>query len=90
MEVDSYQSEKKFVYKAVHPKVMKVLMKMKAPTPIRLVSDALQPITGSLSELSKAPQRKVLNISPLKIEKQAVTLNLSMNGIRMRRTSLTK
>ncbi|OMJ94386.1 hypothetical protein SteCoe_2433 [Stentor coeruleus] len=90
MEVDSFQNERKIGFKAVHPKVINILMKMKVPSPTRLVSDILQPITGSLAELQRDAPKGILGFSPMKTEKKAVTLNLSLNRMKNRRGDMNK
>lgn len=90
MEVDSYQNERKIGFRPVHPKVINILMKLKAPSPVRLVSDILQPITGSLAELQKDTNEGLLGVSPVKTEKKAITLNLSLNRMKNRRGDVSK
>lgn len=75
--------------RAVHPKVQNILLRFSIPSPGRIVSDSNQPITGTLRDkpipVVDAPKQSALNI-----EKQEISLNLGMNRMLGRRTSLKK
>ncbi|OMJ78055.1 hypothetical protein SteCoe_22210 [Stentor coeruleus] len=90
MEVESYPDEKKFLFRPIHPRVAKVLMDLKSPSPCRVVRDALQPITGSLSDRPSYPLILNADILPKKTEKKELTLNLSLSQIKNRRAILQK
>lgn len=90
MEVESYPNERKFLLKPIHPRVAKILMDLKSPSPCRVARDALQPITGSLSDRPLYSPALNLDILPKKTEKKEVTLNLSLSQIKNRRTNLHK
>ena len=72
------------ISKPIHPKVMNTLLRIKAPSPCRIVSDDYQPKSGHL-------KAKILTF-PIKIEKvcneatkKEVFLNLQRNSILNRR-----
>jgi hypothetical protein len=82
-------TQRNMLFKPQHPRVMSVLMRIKPLSPVNLVRDIHQPISGCLNDRPKL----VLNtsfdeISPSKIEKQEVQLNLTLNKIRSRRNTL--
>lgn len=90
MELTSNQHENRYVFKAMHPKVYSILMNLQAPSPVRLARDSLQPISGSLFDLPKSKPKAQNEVMPIKNERQAVNLNLSMSSMKNRRALLTK
>jgi hypothetical protein len=83
-DIRSRRSKHLTVMKAVHPKLMNILMQTKTPSPYRVVSDAFQPITGDLNE------KKIENVplpysKPKEICKKDVVLDLKMNSMLGRR-----
>lgn len=84
MEINRY----KMLNKPQHPRVMSVLMRFKPLSPVNLVRDTHQPVSGDLNQLPKVLFSTFDNISPVKEQKQDVQLNLSLNKIRSRRNTL--
>ena len=73
----------------IHPKVLNILHHLTEPSPVRLVKDLFQPISGSLAE-KKIPIPIDSEICEPKVfAKQSVTLNLKMSSIRSKRLSIT-
>ena len=88
MSVRSTSKPKRGVYKALHPKVANILAQLMDPSPVNLVRDAYQPISGNLCD---KPQSEPIEnyITPLsKIEKKNVTLHLGLNQMKNRRSSM--
>ncbi|OMJ66622.1 hypothetical protein SteCoe_36474 [Stentor coeruleus] len=88
MEFTSCKDESRYTFKAMHPKVYNILMRIQAPSPVRLARDPLQPISGSLFDLPKCIPKIQDEVMPAKIERQVVSLNLSMNRMKTRRANL--
>ena len=78
----------KMLNKPQHPRVLSVLMRYKALSPVNLARDKHQPATGYLNDLPKVLFNTFDSISPVKEQKQEVQLNLSLNKIRSRRNTL--
>lgn len=74
--------------KALHPKVIKILMNLKNPSPARITRDAEQPISGSLLNRPKPVPMPEIFESCTKIIKQDITLNLSLSRMKSRRGSI--
>ena len=70
--------------KPIHPRVIKTLMRISAPSPSRVVSDALQPKSGSLKEKKSASPLETENVSN-EVAKKEVVLSLIGNSILGRR-----
>jgi hypothetical protein len=71
----------------IHPKVLKARMNLYPSSPIRLVRDDFQPISGSLS--SKPPSFPDLKTKTIeKNSKKEVHLDLSLNKMRSSRVSI--
>ncbi|OMJ96036.1 hypothetical protein SteCoe_417 [Stentor coeruleus] len=90
MEFTSYKNESRYTSKAMHPKVLNILMKLQVPSPVRVTRDPLQPISGSLYDLPKCMPKIQNEDMPIKNDRQIVNLNLSMNRMKIRRTNLVK
>ena len=73
----------------IHPKVLKILHQITEPSPVRVVKDLLQPISGCLAN-KQIPTLIPSNSSgPIEKIKQQITLNLNMNRTRVKRLSIT-
>ena len=84
------ERENSIEIKIIHPKVLRILHHLSEPSPVRLVKDLLQPITGSLAE-KRVPLPMSSMGHEMKIcKKQNVTLNLSLSSIRGKRLSICK
>jgi hypothetical protein len=88
MSIRSTSKPKKGVYKALHPKVANILAQLMEPSPVNLVRDAFQPISGYLYDKPLSGPTENYITAPLKIEKKNVTLHLSLNQMKSRRSSM--
>lgn len=88
IEIKDFGENRKILTKPMHPKVTNILMKFKTPSPSKIVSDFLQPISGDLNNRPKPVPISCISRGPHPVAKPEVTLNLSKNRIMFRRDSL--